>query len=303
MRMSTDPDRDEALARETIAAALAAGVTVFDTARAYGRGESDLGHNERLLADTLRASRAEMSARVVTKGGMTRPAGAWIPDGRAKALHRDCEASLVALDGVPIDLYLIHAPDPRTPWRTSVRALARLLDQGLVRRAGVSNVNRQQLDEALDLVSISAVEVALGPHDEGALRGGIVERCEELGIAVIAHSPLGGPRRAGRPGRQQEGLAEAADMLGATPAEVALAWLLDLSPVVIPIPGARRPATARSAARAAGLTLDAAARTLLRARVWRRPRAAGRAGARHRPGRRGGPRDGRSGRRQEPGRE
>ncbi len=263
MRMSTDSDRDEALARETIAAALAVGVTVFDTAHAYGHGEADLGHNERLLAVALRTAGVERRARIVTKGGMTRPAGAWIPDGRAKALERDCEASLAALDGLPIDLYLIHAPDPRTPWRTSVRALGRLLEQGLIAHAGLSNVNRDQLDEALELVSITAVEVSLGPDDERALRGGIVERCERLGIAVIAHSPLGGPRRAGGLGRRHEALAEVADTLGATPAEAALAWLLDLSPVVIPIPGARRPETARSAARAAGLTLDPAARALL----------------------------------------
>jgi len=259
MRMSTDSDRDEALARETIAAALAAGVTVFDTAHAYGRGEADLGHNERLLADALRDAGAERTARIVTKGGMTRTRGAWLPDGRAKALQQDCEASLTALGGFPIDLYLIHAPDPRTPWRTSVRALARLLDQRLVRRVGLSNVNRRQLDEALDLVPLAALQIALSVHDDRALRGGIVERCAELGIAVIAHSPLGGPRRAGGLGRR-EALAAIASDLGATPAEAALAWVLDLSPVVIAIPGARRPETARSAARAAGLTLDPGAR-------------------------------------------
>ena len=87
---------------------------------------------------------------------MTRPGGGWVPDGRAKAiLHRDCEASLTALGGLPIDLYLIHAPDPRTPWRTSVRALARLLDQRLVRHAGLSNVNRPQLEEAIELVPVA----------------------------------------------------------------------------------------------------------------------------------------------------
>jgi aryl-alcohol dehydrogenase-like predicted oxidoreductase len=274
MRMSTDPDpdRDEALARETIAAALAAGVTVFDTARAYGHDDADLGHNEGLVAGALRAAgvagatrddrAASPRPRVVTKGGMTRPGGAWIPDGRAKALQLDCEASLVALDGVPIDLYLIHAPDPRTPWRTTVRALARLHDEGMVAHVGVSNVNRRQLDDALELAPIAAVEVALGPHDDRALRGGVVERCTELGIAVLAHSPLGGPRRAGGLGRRP-GLAAVADELRATPAEVALAWLLELSPFVVPIPVARRPETARSAARAARLTLDAGARDVL----------------------------------------
>jgi aryl-alcohol dehydrogenase-like predicted oxidoreductase/predicted kinase len=269
--MSTDADRDEILASDTIAAALAAGVTVFDTARAYGRGETELGHNERLLAEALRAHGAPPTARIVTKGGMTRPRGGWVPDGRATALRRDCEASLAALGGLPIDLYLIHAPDPRTAWATSVRALARLQGERLVRHVGLSNVNRRQLDEALDLVRVTAVEIALGPHDDRGVRGGIVERCEELQIAVIAHSPLGGPRRAGRLDRRRA-LADVALELGATPAEVALAWLLDLSPVVIPIPGARRPDSARSAARAAGLTIDAGARDVLaRALLGTRP--------------------------------
>ena len=82
---------------------------------------------------------------------MKREDARWIPDGRAKAIRSDCEASLAALDGLEIDLYLIHAPDPGTPWKTSVRALARLVDEGLVKRVGVANVNRRQLDEALEL--------------------------------------------------------------------------------------------------------------------------------------------------------
>src|SRR5262249_37660483 len=160
-------------------------------------------------------------------GGMSREGGGWIPDGRAKAILGDCEASLVALDGLSIDTFLLHAPDPRTPWATSVRALARLAKEGVVGRVGVSNVNRTQLDAALELAPVAAVEVALSVFDDRALRGGVVERCAELGIALIAHSPLGGPRRA----------------RGLTPQEAsdALAWLLGLSPVVVPIPGARRP--------------------------------------------------------------
>ena len=94
---------------------------------------------------------------------MTRPGGGWVPDGRAKAIRADCEASLAALDGLPIDLYLLHAPDPRTPWRTSVRALTRLVDDGLVKRVGVANVNRGQLDEAVALAPIAAVQVAREP--------------------------------------------------------------------------------------------------------------------------------------------
>ncbi len=251
---------------ETVAAAVDAGVTVYDTARAYDG-------NEQLLAHALRGCGGSERARIVTKGGMARPGGAWVPDGRAKAIAADCEASLAALDGLPIDLYLIHAPDPRTPWKTSVRALARLADEGLVRRVGVANVNRRQLDEALELAPVAAVQVALSPFDDRALRGGMVERCDELGIALIAHSPLGGPKRAAR-----------------VDAEETLAWLLGLSPVVVPIPGARRPETARSAAQVA-----AAAPRPARFRRQRAGRvAAGR--------RRGRPRDRHPGGREEPGR-
>ena len=262
MRMSTGEGRDEELALETIAAAAAAGVTVFDTAHAYGRDESELGHNERLLARALRRSGAEPRARIVTKGGMARAGGAWLPDGRAKTIRRDCEASLAALDGLEIDLYLIHAPDPRRPWRTALRALARLIDQGLVKRVGVSNVNRGQLDEALELAPVSAVQVALSVFDDRALRGGVVERCAESGLALIAHSPLGGPRRVKGLGRL-EALAAVAEARGVTPAEAALAWLLDLAPGVVAIPGATRPETARASALAAALDLDEGERTEL----------------------------------------
>jgi aryl-alcohol dehydrogenase-like predicted oxidoreductase/predicted kinase len=247
----------------TIAAAIDAGMTVFDTARSYER-------NEELLA---RALRGVVGARIVTKGGMARPSGTWVPDGRAKSIRADCEASLEALDGLPIDLYLLHVPDPRTPWRTSLRALARLVDDGLVARVGVCNVNRAQLDEAVELAPIAAAQVALSVFDDRALRGGVVDRCAELGIALIAHSPLGGPRRAPRLARH-EALPDIAHAHGANEAEVALAWLLGLGPQVVGIPGARRPETARSAARAAALELTDDERSRVRPTRTRPARAA-----------------------------
>ena len=237
--MRLDPNDDA-----TLAAAADAGITVFDTARSYDGSEE-------LLA---RALHGLPNARVVTKGGMARPEGAWIPDGRAKAIRADCEASLSALNGLPIDLYLLHAPDPRTPWRTSVRALARLVDDGLVARVGVCNVNRVQLDEALEHAPIAAVQVGISPFDDRALRGGVLDRCADLGIVVIAHSPLGGPRRVRRLARDER-LVELARAHGVTEAEVALSWLLGLGENVVAIPGARTPEAARSAASAATLRL------------------------------------------------
>ena len=185
---------------------------------------------------------------------MSRPNGAWVPDGRAKAIRADCEASLEALGGLEIDLYLLHTPDPRTPWSTSVRALARLVDEGLVARVGVCNVSRAQLDEAIELAPIAAVQVGLSVLDDTALRGGVVDRCAELGIAVIAHSPLGGPRRVRQLSKHAE-LAAIAGARGVTEAEAALAWVLALGPHVMAIPGARRPNAARSAVRAASIDL------------------------------------------------
>jgi aryl-alcohol dehydrogenase-like predicted oxidoreductase len=261
MRLPTDEDG----ACATIDAALSAGITLFDTARAYDG-------NEGLVARTLRGR----DARIVTKGGMRIDGARWLPDGRAKTIRSDCEASLAALDGPPIDLYLVHAPDPRTAWRTTVKALAKLLDDGLVRHVGVANVNREQLDEALAFAPVAAVQVGLSVADDRALRGGIVDRCAERGATVIAHSPLGGPRRVAAVLRNPV-LTAIADARAATAAEVALAWLLGVSPTVVAIPGARRPETARSAARAASLTLDEAERgEIERAFGLRRP-AAGRA--------------------------
>jgi aryl-alcohol dehydrogenase-like predicted oxidoreductase/predicted kinase len=262
MRLSTDDDRSEEQALATIAAAVDAGVTVFDTAHAYGHGADESGHNERLLSRALGLAGASDSARVVTKGGMTRAGDGWVADGRAKAIRRDCEASLAALGGLAIDLYLLHAPDPRTPWRTSLRALSKLSDEGLVRRIGLSNVNRRLLDEALELAPVAAVQVALSVYDDTALRGGVVERCAQRGIALVAHSPLGGPRRAPRLAREPA-LSDVARSHGVTAAEVALAWLLTLAPHVVAIPGARRPETAVSAAPAGSLTLEAEERELL----------------------------------------
>ena len=266
MRLSTDPERDEARAFATVHAALAAGVTVFDSARAYGRDDGDRGHNERLLARALAAHPDGAQARVVTKGGMTRPDGAWRPDGRARSIVADCEASLHALDGRPIDLYLLHAPDPRAPFATSMRALASLVERGLVRRVGVSNVSRRELREALALAPISAIEVALGAGDDEALRGGVVELALRRGLWVLAHAPFGGPKRAARLGKDVT-LARAAARMGGSAAQAVLRGLVALHPRIVALPGAGTPETARSAAAAAHLPLDDESRALLDERL------------------------------------
>ena len=242
MRLSTDPGRDAERGVATLQAAFDAGVTVFDTARAYALDDSELGHNERLLARALRGR----AVRILTKGGMRRPGGRWEPDGRARTLREDCEASVEALAGLSLDTYFLHAPDPRVPWATSVRALEEVRKAGLVPRIGLSNVTRQGLDLALAITTVDAVQVALGPFSDAALRGGLVARCLELGIEVFAHSPLGGPGRAGRLARDDL-LADIAVRHGVTPQRIALEAISAIHPLVVPVVGARRPTTARAA--------------------------------------------------------
>src|SRR5947207_4600190 len=141
MRLSTASGRDEAGAMATLHAALDAGVTLLDTADAYARDASEAGHNERLIAHALATWDGDRSSvRVATKGGLVRPEGRWVADGRARHLEEACAASRRALGVERIALYQLHAPDPRVPLATSVRALAALQADGLVEQIGLGNV-------------------------------------------------------------------------------------------------------------------------------------------------------------------
>lgn len=261
MRLSTDGARDEARSVATVHGALDAGVRVFDTARAYGLDENDLGHNERLVARALATHPAGVDATVITKGGMARSGRTWKPDGRATSLRADAEASAEAL-GRPIDAYLIHAPDTRVAWSTTLRELARLLERGVVKSIGVSNVTLAQLDQALDCAPIRWVQNSLHVFDDSSLRSGVLGRCDELGLTFLAHSPLGGPKGLDKTLRHP-GLGRIAEELGTSPASLALAALLDLSTCITVIPGARRPETVRDVATASNLTIDAPLREKL----------------------------------------
>jgi aryl-alcohol dehydrogenase-like predicted oxidoreductase/histidinol phosphatase-like enzyme/predicted kinase len=255
MRLSTEADRDDERAIATLHAALDGGVTLLDTADAYGHDASEAGHNERLIARALATWRGDASSvRIATKGGLTRPGGRWAADGRGRHLREACEASLRALGLARIHLYQLHAVDPRVPLATSVRALAALQREGLVEQIGLCNVSLRQLEEARKLAPLAAVQVELSPSHAVALRGGVVEWCAQQRIRLLAYRPLGGAAGRGRWERDPL-LRDIAQRHQATAAEVVLAWLRSLHPLVTPLPGPTRPETARSAARAAALRL------------------------------------------------
>ena len=255
MRLSTERGRNEADAVAVLHAALDAGITFFDTADAYCLDAGEAGHNERLIAhalDTWSGDRANII--VATKGGLTRPQGNWVEDGRARHLVSACEASRRALGVERIHLYQLHAVDPRTPLATSVRALAALQRDGLIERIGLCNVSLGQIEEARRIAEIATVQIELSIWQDAALLGGVVEYCIANGIRVIAHRPLGGPQRKRRT-LADAVLRDVAARHAATPIEIALAWLTDLSPSILPIPGATAVESVRSLGRVPGIVL------------------------------------------------
>ncbi|WP_411147856.1 aldo/keto reductase [Streptomyces sp. A30] len=258
MPMSIEGRPDEARSLATIHAALDAGITLIDTADAYHLHADDVGHNETLIAKALASHDRGGDVLVATKGGHLRPGdGSWTLDGSPRHLKEACEASLRRLGVEAIGLYQFHRPDPRVPYAESVGAIRDLLDEGKIRMAGISNAAPEQITLANEILGgrLVAVQNQFSPafrSSEPELR-----RCDELGIAFLPWSPLGGISRAGELGSAHAAFATIAEARGVSPQRVCLAWMLAKSPVVVPIPGASRPETIRDSAAAVDLVLTA----------------------------------------------
>lgn len=243
MPLSIEGRPDEEQAIRTIHAALDAGVTLIDTADAYCMLPGETGHNERLVAKALQTWSGDPDqVLVATKGGHLRPGdGSWQQNGDPAYLKAACEASLKALGVEAIGLYQFHRPDPNVPFAESVGALADLLAEGKIRLAGVSNTTVEQIDEAARIVPLASVQNQFSPAFRSS--EGELHHCAERGIAFLPWSPLGGIGRASSLGATHAVFARVAARYGVSPQRVALAWELAKAPVVIPIPGARRPET------------------------------------------------------------
>jgi aryl-alcohol dehydrogenase-like predicted oxidoreductase len=259
MPLSTKPDRpsrDDAVA--VVHAALDAGVTLIDTADAYARDESEFGHNESLVAEALASyGPGAGDVLVATKGGHTRDGSDWGLDGSAAYLRRAAEDSLRRLGGDAIGLYQYHRPDPETPWEESMGALRGLVDDGLVRMVGVSNADIAQIDVARSIVGNAFVSVQNQFSPDWRSSADELEHCATHGLAFIPWSPFGGVNAAGSLDATAPVFAEVAAELGVSVYRVALAWHLAQADVVVPIPGASRPASITDSAAAADLELTA----------------------------------------------
>jgi aryl-alcohol dehydrogenase-like predicted oxidoreductase len=257
MPMSLRGRPPEARSIEVIHRALDGGVTLIDTADVYCVDDGDIGHNERLIAEALRTWGGDRAkVLVATKGGLRRPHGDWVTDARPERLRAACDASLRALGVERIALYQLHAPDPAVPFADSVGALAALRDEGKIEHVGLSNVSAAQIDEAQRIVPIASVQNRCNVLDRRAFEGGVIAKCEQLGIGFLAYSPVGGSRGRASLG-EHRGLARVAERIGASFEEIAIAWLLGRSESIIPIPGASKLASIESILRAERIELTA----------------------------------------------
>ena len=216
-----DPEGAKRLLRRVVEL----GIDLIDTADSYGPHVS-----EELIAEALHPYPDGLV--IATKGGLRRTGpGEWPRDARPERLKECCEGSLARLRLERIDLYQLHAPDPKVPLEESLGALRELQEQGKVRHIGVSNVSLDELERARDIVEVVTVQNRFNLTDRDSEP--VLEACERAGIGFIPWFPLatGDLARRGGP------LDEVARRHDATPGQVALAWLLRRSPAVLPIPG------------------------------------------------------------------
>ena len=245
--------RDPAEARQLLRRAVELGVNFIDTADSYGPEVS-----ERLIGESL--SPYPRGLVIGTKGGLVRPgASQWIRDGRPEHLREACEGSLKRLKLARIDLYQFHAPDPHVPLEDSMGELARLRQEGKVRHIGVSNFTIEELQRARRIVPIVSVQNRYNLTDRSS--EDVLGVCARDGLAFIPWAPLS----SGSSTRLEGGAAleQVAAARGATAMQVAIAWLLARSPVILPIPGTSSVAHLEENLAAARLQLSPAELKLL----------------------------------------
>ncbi len=259
MPISIEGRPDEAQAIATIHAALDAGITFIDTADAYRLPGEGFSHNEQLIAKALKTYGGDTSnVLVATKGGHLRDEpveGAWQLNGHPDYLKEAVQSSLKNLGVDAIGLYQFHRPDPSVDYADSVGAIRDLLDDGVIRMAGISNANPSQIRLAQEILGGRLVSVQNQFSPSFRSSEPELDLCDELGIAFLPWSPLGGISSAGTLGDRFAPFKALADERGVSPQVICLAWELAKSPVVIPIPGSSRPATIIDSATAVDVVL------------------------------------------------
>ncbi|HEV7203774.1 MAG TPA: aldo/keto reductase [Jatrophihabitans sp.] len=244
----------------TVRAAVDAGVTLFDTADAYGPGDElgadAQGANETLIASLLDELGLRDRVLLATKGGHVRTGGGgWDTDSSASHLTQAVDASLRRLGVDELALWQHHRPDPKVDYDEVIGTLLEIHKSGKVRMIGLSNADPDQIRRAHAVLGDALVSVQNQFSPAFRSSRPEIDVCAELGLAFLPWSPLGGLGDAKELATKHPAFAEVADEAGVSAQQVALAWELAISPAVIPIPGAKRPTSITDSAAAADLVL------------------------------------------------
>ena len=237
------PPKDRPAALKVLRQAYALGCNFLDTADSYGPHV-----DEELIAEALHPYPKDLV--IATKGGLVRPsAPRWDENGRPEHIRQAIEGSLKRLRVECIDLYQLHAPDPKVPLEDSLRPIVEAQKAGKIRHVGISNVDTNELQKAMRVAKIVSVQNQYNLSDRSSEP--VLQACERLGIAFLPWYPLG----AGSALRISR-IKSLAEKRKATPAQVAIAWLLAKSPVMLPIPGTGSLAHLEENVKAAALALS-----------------------------------------------
>lgn len=253
MPLSIQGRPPEEQGKRTLNAAIDAGMTFIDTADVYCYDDSDIGHNERLIAATLAERNDRDKIRVATKAGLRRPRGAWTNDGSPEHIREACEKSLRALNTDQIWLYQFHAPDPKVPFEKSVEAFAELQRAGKFRWFGLSNVSVKQIDAAERILPVVSVQNRLNPYFRESIS--VAKECARRGITFLAYSPVGGGRLAKKL-PQFDVLIDLARKYDRSVHAIVIAWVRAQANSIVPIPAARTVEHAVDSAKAADIVLS-----------------------------------------------
>ena len=267
LRLSTEGRPSEADAIDVIHFALAQGIRILDTADSYTLDDRDMHYGERLVRKALAAWDGPCEqVRVITKAGLARPKGRWVPNGRRDHLRKMVDGSLLALGVDRIFMLLLHANDPKTPLEESLGALAELQKEGKIEHLGLSNTSIAEVRQAERHFVVQAIQNELSVIDRSSGAQGVVALAKVMGIPFLAHRPLGGHAKTGNL-LKNRAVKPIVTRHKITPHEAALAALIDLGPPVIPVVGATKRASIESSLRALQVKFDERDRTELGTKI------------------------------------
>jgi len=257
---------DEVQALSVIETFINGGGNFIDSANVYCVDDSDVGHNEKLIAKALSELESENDIIVATKGGLRRPKGDWTVDANPEWLRRSCEKSLKDLNTDSIFLYQLHSPDPDIPLTDSIGELSRLMDEGKIQHIGLSNVNVEHIQLALSITNITSVQNRCNLFERKSFSNGVIKFCEKNDITFIAHSPVGGHSQHVQRAENIL-LKKLAEKHHASTYQIMIAWLLHKSPSILPIPGATKTSSISDSLEAINIELSKEDMQLLEANI------------------------------------